>query len=406
MTDVRKSAERLAAHLIIAFLVIAVLYFTLPLAWRYFSPFIIALPCASMIQPLTNFFEHRLKLKHSIAVTMPLIVLFLILAVAMFWLVTFGFNQFSYLLTHYEEVFSESSSLITRSFNRIIAQFKGLSDENVTLVRSLLNNALVWLSTQISTWAGSAVNMTVNWATSIPYLFLYLNFLVFGIYFIAKDYDRLMEHYHRGLLGNPDTSTGKITNSAVVGLMGWLRCQAIYALLSLIAGSIYWTAFGYRYGILISVGAAILEFLPIVGNGTVYIPWAIIALLVGRPRSTILSLALYFGLLLIRRVTEPKILSNNIGVSPLLSLMSMFAGLKFGGILGMICSTMIAAVITTLWEGEFRRTIMYDAHVVFLFLAERWDGISAPHSSEPKPDRPPDEKPRSSRKAFTRKNKS
>ena len=163
--------------------------------------------------------------------------------------------------------------------------------------------------------------------------------------------------------------------------MGWLRCQAIYALLSLVVGSIYWTAFGYQYGVLISLAAAILEFLPIVGNGTIYLPWGIIGLLIGKPDGAILALALFFGLLFIRRVTEPRLLSRNIGVSPLLSLMSMFAGLKFGGLMGMIGSPMIAAVLTTLWEGDFRKTIQHDSQVIFHYLDRRWHGVSAASSS-------------------------
>ena len=378
MTDARRSLERLIAYILVAVAVATMVWLLLPLAWRYLSPFIIAIPFASLVQPASHFLEKKLKWKHTIAGVIPVVVLFLLIAAMLTWFLAFGFNQISYLLTHSSDVVSEGSALIRRAVNQLLAHLSGISQEDATLVRSISENIISWLSAELTSWAAQAVNLTVGWATSIPDMLLYANFLVFGIYFIAKDYDRLTDRYHKGMFGNPDTSTGKITNSALVGLMGWLRCQSVYALLSLIAGSIYWTAFGYQYGILISVCAAILEFLPIVGNGTIYHPWGIIGLLVGRPRGAILALILYFTLLFIRRMTEHKLLSTNIGVSPLLSLMSMFAGLRFGGIIGMIGSTMIAAVLTTLWEGEFRRTIRYDAHIVFSFLAERWNGISAP----------------------------
>ena len=239
-------------------------------------------------------------------------------------------------------------------------------------MQTISDSAITWLSSQITSWAAGFLGQTVNWASSIPYLFLYLNFLVFGVYFIAKDYDNLLSRFHAGIFGNPGTSTGQLTNSALLGFMGWLHMQLVYALLSFIVGSIYWTLFGYRYAILISVTAAILEFLPVVGNGTIYIPWGIIAFLSGHPDSGFQALGLFYGLLLIRRVTEPKLLSRTTGVAPLLSMIGMFVGLQLGGILGMIGGPVLATVAVTLWEGNYRRTILHDARIVKAYLSQRW----------------------------------
>ena len=377
MSEARISAERLIAHVLLLLVSTALLWILLPMAWRYLSPFIIAFPFATLVQPAARALEKRFRIPHNLAVYIPLIFLFLIIASMLIWFLVFGFNQISYLLSHSSDVASDASAIFQQAVNTILERLEGIPPENATMLRSLSDSITQLFSSGLTTWAARALNMMVGWATSVPYMLLYGNFLVFGIFFIARDFDRLMEGFHSGTLGNPDTSTGKITNSAFVGLMGWLRCQAVYALLSLVAGSIYWTAFGYQYGILISIAAAILEFLPIVGNGTIYLPWGAIGFLVGAPKGALLALILYFGLLFIRRITEPKLLSSNIGVSPLLSLISMFVGMELGGILGMIGSPMIAAVLTTLWKGEFRYTIMHDAHVVYRYLADRWQGVSA-----------------------------
>lgn len=387
MSEVRISAERLIAHSLVLVIVSTLLYFLLPAIWRYLSPFLLAVPFAAIIQPLSRFLEKKCRLKHNAAVIVPLVLLVLIVLLSVTWFLSFGINQISYLLTHSGDVIAQASAAIRSAVTTILKRFPNRANGDSSSLWTVFDNVISYLSTQVTVWAGNALNMTVNWATSIPYVLLYLNFLFFGIYFIARDYDRLLDTYHHGVLGNPDTQSGKLTNSAVIGLMGWLRCQAIYALLSLVVGSIYWTAFGYQYGILISLAAAILEFLPIVGNGTIYLPWGIIGLLIGQTEGAILALALFFGLLFIRRVTEPRLLSKNIGVSPLLSLISMFVGLRLGGLLGMIGSPMIAAVLTTLWEGDFRRTIHHDGQVIFHYLAERWHGItiSASASEEAAP---------------------
>lgn len=403
MSEARISAERLLAHVLLLTIVITLLYFLLPAIWLYLSPFILAIPFAALIQPFTRFLERKFRCRHHLAVLIPLIILALLVSLCVLWFLSFGINQISYLLSHSNDVLASASAAVRSAISTILSRFPESPSGNTSAIWTIFDNIINYLSTQLTVWAGGALNTTVNWAASIPYALLYLNFFFFGIYFIARDFDRLLETYHRGILGNPDTQSGKLANSAVVGLVGWLRCQAIYALLSLVVGSIYWTAFGYQYGVLISVAAAILEFLPIVGNGTIYLPWGVIGLLIGQPRGAILALALFFGLLLIRRLTEPRLLSHNIGVSPLLSLVSMFAGLKFGGLLGMIGSPMIAAVLTTLWEGDFRKTMKHDSQVIFHFLSDRWHGVTAvaheaPPKSDPAPDDPNDSPPSKNKK--------
>ena len=394
MSEARISAERLLAHVLLVIIVLTLLYFLLPAVWLYLSPFILAIPFAALIQPATRLLEKKMHCRHHLAVLIPLVVLILVVSLCVLWFLSFGINQISYLLSHSNDVIGAASSAVRSAISAILSRFADPASGDTSTIWSIIDNVISYLSTQLTVWAGSALNTTVNWAASIPYALLYLNFLFFGIYFIARDYDHLLLTYHRGILGNPDTQSGKLANSAVVGLMGWLRCQAIYALLSLIVGSIYWTIFGYQYAILISLAAAILEFLPIVGNGTIYLPWGIIGLLIGQPRGAILALVLFFGLLLVRRLTEPRLLSHNIGVSPLLSLMSMFAGLKFGGLLGMIGSPMIAAVLTTLWEGDLRKTMRHDSQVIFHYLSDRWHGVTAvPHETKPQ-DPPTPESPK------------
>ena len=372
LSPARKAFERLSAYLLGGIVILALLWIFLPVLWRYFSPFIIAFPLAAFLQPITRLIERKTRFRHTVCVLIPVVLLFLVMAMLALWFASFGINQIVDLLNRSPEVLAEASNLIRTSISTVLSHFRAVSSDEVFHVQTVSDSAITWLSSQITSWAAGFLGQTVNWASSIPYLFLYLNFLVFGVYFIAKDYDNLLSRFHAGIFGNPGTSTGQLTNSALLGFMGWLHMQLVYALLSFIVGSIYWTLFGYRYAILISVTAAILEFLPVVGNGTIYIPWGIIAFLSGHPDSGFQALGLFYGLLLIRRVTEPKLLSRTTGVAPLLSMIGMFVGLQLGGILGMIGGPVLATVAVTLWEGNYRRTILHDARIVKAYLSQRW----------------------------------
>ncbi len=383
ISEERKAFEQLSAYLIGGLFVVLLMWLFLPAIWNYLSPFIISFPLAAMLQPVTRWLERRLHLKHALAVLVPVVLLLLFLAVLVVWFASFGINQILDLLNHSPELLRQASTLVTEAISTLLSHFRNFSQADVFHVQSISDSALTWISTQVTSWAGVMLSRTVNWASSIPYIFLYANFLIFGVYFIAKDYDSLLRRFHQGMIGDPETSTGQLTSSAMTGLMGWLHMQLVYALLSLVVGSIYWSLFGYKYAILISIAAAILEFLPVVGNGTIYIPWGIIAFLSGHPDSGFQALGLFYGLLLIRRLTEPKLLAHSTGVAPLLGLMGMFAGLKFGGILGMMAGPMVATVAVTLWEGNYRRTIKRNIYILTRYLHARWMPSSKKTETDP-----------------------
>ncbi len=371
MTPERRSAERFTTYTLVLITVSGLALFLIPAVWKYFSPFILGLAMAASLQPVIRTLENRFRFSHFWAVMIPVVLLCLLCLTLLAWFASFGINQINYLLSHSPELLSQASDLIRRALSTL----GSFTHDHLNLTEGWTDNFLNYITSQLTALAGELVTKTVNWAAGLPSLLLYINFLIFGLYFISKDYNRLVSYWRNGFMGNPNTSTGQITSSAITGLMGWLHMQFVYAVLSLVVGSVYWSVFQYQYAILISIAAAILEFLPIVGNGTIYLPWAAIAFLSGRTRSGILALALFLFLLLIRRVTEPKLFSRSTGVTPLVGLIGMFAGLQAGGLMGLIGGPVVATVLVTLWEGDSRRTMVRDARALMRTIHRRWSSV-------------------------------
>ena len=86
---------------------------------------------------------------------------------------------------------------------------------------------------------------------------------------------------------------------------------------------------------LISMVVSVLGILPVLGVGTVLIPWAIYHLLFGEVTTGILLLVLYGVITIIRHIIEPKIVGGNLELHPLATLFAMLVGLQLFGIIGM-----------------------------------------------------------------------
>ena len=105
------------------------------------------------------------------------------------------------------------------------------------------------------------------------------------------------------------------------------------------------------YAFLLALLIAAVDFLPLLGTGVVLIPWGIICLILGQVRLGIGLLILYGVTTLIRQVLEPKLIGEGLGLHPLLSLLSMYAGLRLFGVWGMILAPLVAAGIKSV-AGE------------------------------------------------------
>lgn len=97
------------------------------------------------------------------------------------------------------------------------------------------------------------------------------------------------------------------------------------------------------YAFILALLLAVVDLLPLLGTGVILIPWGMICLLLGQVKLGIGLLVLYGAATLIRQVLEPKLIGEGLGLHPLVSLFSMYAGLKLFGVWGMILAPLVAA---------------------------------------------------------------
>lgn len=93
--------------------------------------------------------------------------------------------------------------------------------------------------------------------------------------------------------------------------------------------------FNSGYAVIIAIGIAIFDILPVAGSGGILIPWAVISLVLGNYSMAIGLIVIYVIISVIRQYIEPKIVGSSLGVHPLVTLAGLYFGLKLFGFLGM-----------------------------------------------------------------------
>ena len=106
---------------------------------------------------------------------------------------------------------------------------------------------------------------------------------------------------------------------------------------------------------LVAVAISLLDLLPVIGSGIVFVPWAIIALIAKNPHMAIVVGATYIAMVVLRMILDPIITGKSVGLSPWITLLASVGGLILFGGAGMILGPIIAAVANVLFRVFFKK---------------------------------------------------
>lgn len=129
-------------------------------------------------------------------------------------------------------------------------------------------------------------------------------------------------------------------------LLGWLKAQAKLAAVTFCIITAGLLLLQIPLAPLWAAGIALVDAVPLLGTGTVMVPWAVISLIQGRQLRAIGLLCIFGAALLTRTTLEPRLVGRHLGLDPLVTLIFLYLGYRFWGILGMLLAPMLVAAIT------------------------------------------------------------
>ena len=136
-------------------------------------------------------------------------------------------------------------------------------------------------------------------------------------------------------------------------LLGWLRAQLklmTVTFLILLAGFLI---LGISYAPLWAVLIALVDAVPLLGTGTVLVPWALISFLQGNMLLGVGLLCIYAAAMVTRTVLEPRLVGRQLGIDPLLTLVAIYVGYRLWGFVGLLAVPVLtAAVVSTIAPAQ------------------------------------------------------
>ncbi len=203
----------------------------------------------------------------------------------------------------------------------------------------------------LSKMAAGTGNFVAETLRRLPETFLYIIVTIIASVYFSSGLDRINALFISLI---PKKHRGKL-ETIIATAKGTAKCYLhAYSLIYLITfGELFLglSLMRVRYSFFLALIIAFVDVLPVFGVGTVLIPWAIVSLILGESRMAVSLLLLYAVITVVRQVIEPKIVGESIGLSPILTLISMFAGYRLFGIWGMIFLPAAGAIAFGVWKN-------------------------------------------------------
>ena len=211
----------------------------------------------------------------------------------------------------------------------------------------------------VKTFSLNALKLVSGSLVVIPGFLIRLTITIISTFFFMIDYNKILVTLIDLIPKGKETTVTNLVKYFKNTVLIYLKSYSLLFLLTFSELTIGFTILRIPYSPLVALLVAVFDILPILGVGGVLLPWVAILLIMENVPLAIGMLVLYLIIIFIRNTLEPKLVGQQIGLHPLATLIFMYLGLKFIGLLGMFLFPVSLAVIISVRNGK--KEIITDA---------------------------------------------
>lgn len=312
-----------------------------------FLPFIISFFLVSLVRPLINKISSKTNASKFFVTIFIIFLAMTIFGVGIgFALITIA-EQIGDIFESLAQNLSQESNYVTSLFFFIekienkLPFVNSLTNESVyTLVTEMMSESIKNLSVRVTSAVAKAI-------ISLPQIMITLIVMILSLFYFAKDYEKIGVKIVSLLPSSVSQRAPQIKNDILLVVSKYLKSYILLMLITFAELFVGLLILGIRNSFVLALIISFVDILPILGVGTVLIPWAVIMAIGGQTKVAIGILILFLVIYIVRQYAEPRIVSAQMEVHPLITLIAMYTGLKLAGLLGLIFAPLIAFVVKT-----------------------------------------------------------
>ena len=335
-----------ARKLMIIFFILVGLWLGVQYLLPIITPFLLAALLALAAEPLVNSLQRHLRLPRGISAALGVTVALLLTILLLLALCALLVKELGTLAG----VLPDLENATASGLDSLETWMLGLAQKTPNGISSILTHGVEGIFSNGNAILDGLTSRLLNLATSIlkalPDSALGLGTWILATFMISSRLPGIRSWIGTHMPQAWHQQYGPYLRTLKKTLWGWLTAQTKLVGITFIILCLGFLLLQISHPILWAAVTCLVDILPILGTGTVLIPWGLVCFLQGDSLRAIGLWAIYAVISLLRSVLEPRLIGKQLGLDPLVTLLAIYAGYRRWGFAGMLFSPILAVVIT------------------------------------------------------------
>ncbi|TDF97593.1 sporulation integral membrane protein YtvI [Paenibacillus piri] len=304
-------------------------------------PFLLALVTAILMEPLVKWMIRYLRFSRLISASVACSLLIAVIAGLFFLLGRKVYLEFVEFIGKLPVLLNEADHFVREALTGKGILYRSFPEEWAGYIQSGLIQGMDAITDGLNRILTSAYGIGLNVAKTLPNFFILIVVFIIALYLISIGLEQIKNSF---LALFSEESRGKINvvlDHLRVAIIGFLKAQLILSLLTYAITLVGLIIIGAQYPLAVALLVIIVDLLPILGTGSVLVPWAVYSFIQGDVFMAVGLVVLFLVITVFRRIAEPKIVGDAVGIGALSVLASLYIGFKLIGVTGLFLGPIV-----------------------------------------------------------------
>jgi sporulation integral membrane protein YtvI len=332
--------KKMVKKLITLAVLLAIAFYLIP----YSLPLIFALITALLLESFVQKLQQKYRFKRIHAVTTVFTLFLIVIGFILYFTIAIMIEQIITFSQKLPSIMSE----ITAAVDQFIQQWESYSSSIPKEIIVSLENSVETIRNLLLNFATNVTESIIHYITVIPEFVIHFLIYLISLFLISLDLPKLKNGMEKYLSDHTKQRLTIVLTQLNKAGVGFIKAQFLLSLITFFLALGGLLLLKVEYPIILSLLIVVVDILPILGTGSVLVPWAIFSMINGNQGLGIGLIVLFIVITVIRRTIEPKIFSSNLGISPLAALISVYLGFQLLGFIGLFLGPALVIIIETM----------------------------------------------------------
>lgn len=325
--------------------IIGLLYISIKYLLPLLMPFVIGLAVAAVLRPLIDWLSGKLHLRRSFVSVIILLIFYSFigfLAILISARVVLFIQELFY---HLPKLYKDSiEPVLNQAMDELLKRFPDIE----YYLEDIFNNINDSIFAFLTKASSAVVGAVTGFAGQVPAMLIKFIFTIVSSFFFTIDYHRITGFVLNQFSSQKREMIIKVKDNVIGTLGKFIKAYTTLVIITFLELSLGFLVLNIENPFLIAALTAFVDLLPILGTGAVLLPWAIISFIFGNNSMGIGILLLYIIITVVRQTLEPRVVGQQIGLHPVVTLICIFSGAQLLGVVGIFLFPVTATILKKL----------------------------------------------------------